>query len=207
MHERARSGCRIVSILISPGLSVAHETSSYLHPEDAQPANSAPATCEAAYRYLYCVPGTYTYIFFNTIKRSLQPPTSYATALNSSIKYIQTHIATDGDGTIAFGILYLATPTTNVQIHGEDGGGHHLTWGVFGAALQGLNAWMGDQIDGYTDATFQINDGKNEVGNGYIGALNQEQRCVFANAFQPNTTCAAVDSAGLVYGDPDAKAC
>ena len=59
---------------------------------------------------------------------------------------------------------------------------------------------MADPDNGYSDATFQINDGKNEVGNGYIGALNELGICVFAGAFVPNTTCMAVDEKGLVYG-------
>lgn len=59
---------------------------------------------------------------------------------------------------------------------------------------------MADRDNGYSDATFQINDGKNEVGNGYMGALNEVGICVFAGAFVPNTTCTAVDAKGLVYG-------
>ena len=86
-------------------------------------------------------------------------------------------------------------------IFAEDAGGHHLTWGVFGVALQGLNAWMAYMGNGYSDTMFQIHDGKNEVGNGYIGALDRDGVCVFTNAFIPNTTCVAVDSKGLVYGN------
>lgn len=96
-------------------------------------------------------------------------------------------MTTDGDG---IGVL----------IHAEDGGGHHLTWGVFGAALQGLNAWMADAENGYSDATFQINDGKNEVGNGFIGGDNVGGNCVFASAYIKDTPCVPVDTVGSVYG-------
>lgn len=174
--------------------------SSYVDPKDAQPASSESATSEAPCRYLYCIPGTYTYIFFGTLRPSLREPGSYATALNSSITYIDEYIGKSSDGRIADGQQYLSNPGTGISIYAEDGGGHHLTWGVFGVALTGLNAWMADGNNGYSDTTFQINDGKNEVGNGYIGAVNSQGACVFANAFVPDTTCVAVDRKGYVYG-------
>lgn len=61
--------------------------------------------------------------------------------------------------------------------------------------------------NGYSDATFQINDGKNQVGDGYIGALNSQGTCVFENALVPNTTCVAVDAKGSVYGYNGGKLC
>lgn len=61
--------------------------------------------------------------------------------------------------------------------------------------------------NGYSDATFQITDGRNEVGNGYIGAFNFGGVCVFANAFVPNTTCVPVDEQGLVYGSHGGVLC
>lgn len=94
-----------------------------------------------------------------------------------------------------------------MQIYAEDAGKHHLTWGVLGVALQGLNAWMAGEGNGYADATFQINDGKNEVGDGYIGAVDLEGVCVFANAHVPNTPCVPVDSKGLVYGSHGGAVC
>ena len=59
---------------------------------------------------------------------------------------------------------------------------------------------MADPDNGYSDATFQINDGRNEVGNGFIGAVTATGACVFANAAVPNTTCTPLDSNGDVYG-------
>ncbi|CAD6594449.1 MAG: hypothetical protein ASARMPRED_000211 [Alectoria sarmentosa] len=159
------------------------------------------------YQYLYCIPGTYTYIFFGTIKPALEPTSSYATALNSSIAYIDQYIGTSGDGHITGGRQFLSTTSTGVQIYAEDAGRHHLTWGVLGVALQGLNAWMAGEENGYGDATFQINDGKNEVGDGYIGAVDLEGVCVFANAYVPNTPCVPVDSKGLVYGSHGGVVC
>lgn len=141
------------------------------------------------------------------MKPSLEPNSSYATALNASIAYIDQYIESSGDGPIPSGQQYVSNSGTNVQIFAEDAGGHHLTWGVFGVALQGLNAWMADTDNGYSDATFQINDGKNEVGNGYIGAVDVAGVCVFANAFVPNTTCVPVDSNGDVYGSHGGVVC
>lgn len=201
VHERTDSHCRIVGAFMLHSLSTANrKLSSYVDPKDAQPPTSATATSQAGCRYLYCIPGTYTYIFFGTLRSSLRDTSSYATALISGIAYIDSYIKTSGDGNIPSGEQYVSTDGTGVLIYAEDGGGHHLTWGVFGVGLQGLNAWMANPDNGYSDATFQINDGKNEVGNGYIGAENAQGACVFANAFVPNTPCVAVDREGLVFG-------
>lgn len=179
----------------------------YVDPKDAQPPDSTSATCQAEYQYLYCIPGTYTYIFFGTLKTSLQSSDSYATALNSSITYIDQYIGSSGDGILPNGHEYITNQGTGVLIYAEDANKHHLTWGVFGVALQGLNAWMADTDNGYSDATFQISDGKNEVGNGYIGAMDQDNVCVFANAAVPDTPCVAVDSEARVYGNQMAAGC
>lgn len=66
---------------------------------------------------------------------------------------------------------------------------------------------MADPDNGYSDATFQIADGKNEVGDGYLGALNEVGVCVFANAFVKNTPCTAVDEQGFVYGPHGGTVC
>lgn len=179
----------------------------YVDPKDAIAPSSAPATCQAEYRYLYCIPGTYTYIFFGTLKPSLEPTSSYATALNASIAYIDQFIGSSGDGPILNGQIYLSNPGTGIQIFAENADRHSLTYGVLGVALQGLNAWMADDENGYSDATFQINDGKNEVGNGYIGAVDVSGVCVFANALVPNSTCVPLDSNGDVYGKDGGVVC
>ncbi|KAF6226730.1 hypothetical protein HO173_012333 [Letharia columbiana] len=189
------------------GAYFAIEPDTYVDPKDAQPPSSASATCQAAFQYLYCIPGTYTYVFFGAIKPSLQPSTSYATALNASIAFIDMYIGSHGDGPVPDGHQYVSNTGTGILIYAEDAGGHHLTWGVFGVAMQGLNAWMADTENGYSDAMFQINDGKNEVGNGYVGAVDQDGVCVFANAFTPDTPCVAVDSKGLVYGNHGGVVC
>lgn len=178
-----------------------------MDPKDAIAPSSAPATCQAEYRYLYCIPGTYTYIFFGTLKPSLEPTSSYATALNASIAYIDQFIGSSGDGPILNGQIYLSNPGTGIQIFAENADRHSLTYGVLGVALQGLNAWMADDENGYSDATFQINDGKNEVGNGYIGAVDVSGVCVFANALVPNSTCVPLDSNGDVYGKDGGVVC
>ena len=61
--------------------------------------------------------------------------------------------------------------------------------------------------NGYSDATFQINDGKNWVGNGYMGAVNEQNVCVFENAAVQNTTCSATDPNGYVYGTKGGLLC
>lgn len=66
---------------------------------------------------------------------------------------------------------------------------------------------MADTDNGYSDATFQINDGKNEVGNGYIGSVDQDGVCVFGYAAIQDTPCVAVDSKGSVYGAQEVAGC
>ncbi len=66
---------------------------------------------------------------------------------------------------------------------------------------------MQGEGNGFGDATFQINDGKNEVGNGYVGAVDGDGVCVFAKAFVPDTPCVAVDRKGLVYGADGGAVC
>ena len=193
--------------LVDRGANCVRFRESYLDPNDAIPPSSASATCEAEYEYLYCVPGTYTYIFFGIMKASLANATEYATAINSGVEYIDEHIQSSNDSVIENGDLYLTNDATNVLIYVEDATKHNLTWGVAGAALQGLGAWMAGRNNGYSDATFQINDGRNWVGSGFVGAFNAEGQCVFANAFVPNTTCTATDTSGYVYGYNGGRLC
>ena len=123
------------------------------------------------------------------------------------MQLVKDHIRTQGDGLIASGIQYFRTTGTDVQLYAEDANKHHLTWGVYGSALAGLDAWMADKDNGYSDATFQIGDGSNWVGNGYVGVENENLQCVFENAFVANTFCTATDPNGQVYGYKGGKLC
>ena len=145
------------------------------------------------------MPGTKTYIFFGTLGTSSSPLSAYATAIKSTIEHIKEIIKSQGDGLIPGGDQYFTTTGTDVELYAEDADKHHLTWGVCGAALQGLDAWMAAEGNEYSDATFQINDGPNWVGSGYMGAVN-DTICRFANAAVPNTLCSATDPEGSVYG-------
>ena len=175
------------------------------------PPSSASATCQAEYEYLYCVPGTETYIFFGTMKPTFQSNlTEYAATLASNIEYVNQQIQSSGDRVIDGGLIYfITTPSTGVQVYIEDeaSGKHHVTYGVAGAALMGLNDWMAGKGNGYSDATFQINDGPNLVGNGYMGALTADGTCVFESAFTPNTTCVAREPEGEVWAYKGGKLC
>ena len=66
---------------------------------------------------------------------------------------------------------------------------------------------MASPANGYSDATFQINDGRNWVGNGYIGALQDGGDCVFESSFIPNTPCVAGDPRNEVWGYNGGKLC
>ena len=144
------------------------------------------------------------------MKPTLQSNLSeYAATLTSNNEYIRQQIEMSGDRVIDNGLVYLTTtPSTGVQVYIEDANKHHVTYGVAGAALTGLNDWMGAEANGYSDATFQINDGPNWVGNGYIGALTADgSECVFESAFIPNTPCIAGDPKGDVWGYDGGKLC
>ena len=136
------------------------------------------------------------------MKPTLQSNKSqYAATLSSNIDYINEQIRAFGDDVIVNGSIYLTTtPSTGVQVYIEDANKHHVTYGVAGSALTGLNEWMAAEANGYSDATFQINDGPNWVGNGFIGALAQDGVCVFESAFVPNTLCTATDPKNEVWG-------
>lgn len=180
----------------------------YLDPRLAIPPTNATATCQAEYAHLHCVPGTRTYLFFGTLAPTSPNQTLYATALTASIAYVRS-VITDpnyGDGPIPRGVQYITSSDNPVQIYAQDAApAHHLTWGVLGAALRGLEAWMG--AVGYADATFQVNDGGNWVGSGYVGVVDAEERCVFGNARVEGTLCTATDEEGDVYGPDHGRFC
>jgi len=108
----------------------------------------------------------------------LHPNTSYAAALSVGITCINNTVATSGDKDIPNGSQTLPD-TDSIRIYAEDAGGHHLTWGVFEAALMGLSTWI-DAISKYEDATYQIKDGANQVA---------ENKCVFAAADTDGAPC------------------
>lgn len=172
---------------------------------DTQPPTFVPATDLYQFLFLFCVPNTQTYLFFslpslfdpNTSPLApLYPNTTYAAAINAGIVHINSTIAASGDMDIPNGSQTLPD-TQGIRIYAEDAGGHHLTWGVLGSALTGLNTWMGT-LNKYGDATYQINDGANRVGQGYIGTVVGDA-CVLAAAAIERTPCVARDNGGDVY--------
>lgn len=173
-------------------------------PSDTIPPPLAVAARALGLEFLFCVPNTQTYLFFDLPAnwdthnaQPLHPQQNYAHALAAGIATINNTIATAGDKVIPNGSQTLPD-TEFIRIYAEDAGGQHLTWGVFGAALVGLNAWM-EALKGYQDATYQINDGANLVGQGYIGTVVADGSCVFHAAFTSDTPCVAYDKQGLVY--------
>lgn len=180
---------------------------SFLDPKDAIPPTNASATCQLEYKYLYCTPGTKTYIFFGTLPSSPNKPDEYASTLKDVTAFVAKHIHDSGDGLLQNGDQYFITSGSPVQIYAQDAPRHNLTYGVLGAALRGLAAWMAAPANGYSDATFQINDGENWVGSGYVGSLNGEGQCVFKGSVHPNQTCSATDVDGFIYGYDGGRFC
>lgn len=151
------------------------------------------------------MPNTQTYLFFslpslfdpNTPPLApLYPNTTYAAVVNAGIVHINSTIAASGDMDIPNGSQTLPD-TQGIRIYAKYAGGHHLTWGVLGSALTGLNMWMG-ALNKYGDATYQINDGANQVGQGYIGTVVGDA-CIFAAAAIERIPCVARDNSGDVY--------
>lgn len=66
---------------------------------------------------------------------------------------------------------------------------------------------MAAPVNAYSDATFQINDGADWVGSGYVGSVDAEGECVFEGARHPNLTCAATDESGYIYGEDGGRFC
>ena len=160
---------------------------SYLDPRaESPPLNPVVASSESQYRYLWCTAGTSTYTFLGTYYPGYG---NRMQALYDGIAKIQQQINTNGDGPITDGWQVLQSNNTNIRIYAEDRDGNQLTWGLFQNALVGLRAWM--QYYGSMDATFQINNGSEEVGAGYIGSLDSTGKCQFSYIPAP---CAVHDS-------------
>lgn len=88
--------------------------------------------------------------------------------LGAASASISAHIHDSGDGEIGgewnFEGENGALP---VRIRTYDAGGNHMTWGVLGAAMAALGDWVG--ANGGTAGLFQVFDGKNQVGAGFLG--------------------------------------
>ncbi|KAM0798693.1 hypothetical protein BDR22DRAFT_891091 [Usnea florida] len=146
------------------------------------------------FKYLWCVPGTTTYLFLNT-GRLEPPPLTYRDvrgALNQAAIVAAEIFKQHGDepiysaynGYMTPGFdWYVTPPATNFQVWAASKNGV-LTWGALVAALEGLKQFVGagyDMADG--PIVFQVGDGgRGEVAIGYVGFIDPGLRsCVYEN--------------------------
>ena len=89
--------------------------------------------------------------------------------LNDAYNILTTHIAAAGDGVIASG-------RWNLEVNGigmttVNTNNHQQTWGVLGAAVEGLSHYFYNHQDGFGAVYFYVFDGGNEVAQGSLGPL------------------------------------
>lgn len=145
------------------------------------------------FKYLWCIPGTETYLFLNR-GRLYPPPLTYRDvrgALAQAIVQAQSNLTQHGDGPITGhydGFMtpsfnwYVTPSATNVQVYAQSSKGI-LTWGVLVAALTGLGQYVHYYDFGKDPIVFQINDGRwGEVGIGYVGFIDPhdpDEKCYY----------------------------
>ena len=128
---------------------------------------------EQGFSYMWCTPGTETYVFFGAWY--LTPPPldymNYAVAINETGE----SYANQADIYVPDGSFTVDPAGTNVQVHMENSGGGKLTWGIVNAALAGLYQFLSVYENGSQNQNpiaFQVNDGAwGEVGIGYAAFL------------------------------------
>ncbi|CAD6583666.1 MAG: hypothetical protein ASARMPRED_001467 [Alectoria sarmentosa] len=164
-------------------------------------------------RYLWCIPGTRTYLFLNN-GRLEPPPLTYRDvrgALAQATVQAQNNLTQHGDGPITGhynGFMtpgfnwYMTAPATNFQIYAQSSKGV-LTWGVLVAALTGLGQYVNGTYDyGDDPIVFQINDGQwGEVGIGYVGYIDPndpEEKCVYEDVQGEESYCEDVTAGKVI---------
>ena len=156
------------------------------------------------FRYLWCVPGTKTYLFLNN-GRLEPPPNTYRDvrgALASAILQAQNDLSQHGDGPLTSpynGYMTpdfswsLTAPATNMPVFVQPSKGI-LTRAVLVSALTGLEQYASNGYDfGSMPMVFQINYGpQGEVGIGYMGFIDPddpEKRCIVQDIQGDITSC------------------
>lgn len=84
---------------------------------------------------------------------------------------LQRRIKRKGDGEIGSPAFRWLGPL-GLKLEAFDANEHHLTYGVLAAALQAVENWMSSPGQYHQFAKFDIVDGDNQVGVGYISSVN-----------------------------------
>lgn len=86
--------------------------------------------------------------------------------LHSAYAEVVMGIFHNGDGVIPGGMFHKAGPD-NIALRTMNSNNHQITYGVLGAAIAAVEAYMNNHYFG--GASFTINDGMTEVAKGVIG--------------------------------------
>lgn len=138
------------------------------------------------FKYMWCQPGTSTYIFFYYPETS-PPPTDWYD-INTAFNKTHEYASIQKDLRIVDGGLTVNPTGTFMQIHMENYNDGEFTWGIAGSALLGLT-YLTKNYPGNCNNVpngacgpmiFQVNDGDwGEIGIGYA-ALYREvtEECI-----------------------------
>lgn len=157
-------------------------------------------------KYLWCTPGTKTYVYFGfgsvTGTRPLPYYNFYEAFVQAEINVanVITDNGTDSQITNNSPGYWTMNPSsTNVELWVQSSVGT-MTYGILGAALTGLEEAAVNYNKGNYPMIFQINDGQwGEVGIGYAGLLDAYGGCYYQIA--PDNTKGCNDIAnGWVQG-------
>lgn len=113
---------------------------------------------------LWCVPHSKTYVIF-TMAQAVSK-SSIESALDTAARYVAQYVNQISDAVISKG---------SMEFYGGNGvffkswnvNNHQQTWGVLAAAIAALKDYMSQTYFGR--ASFNIFDGRNEVGEGTVG--------------------------------------
>lgn len=125
-------------------------------------------------QYMWCTPGTETYIFFGT--QWLTPPPLNGMSFTAAIQEtLANGTSYQADIEIPDGAFTSDPAGTQVQFHVENSGKNgKLTWGILNSALAGLQQYS-EAYQNNLPIIFQVNDGQwGEVGRGYVAFLREE---------------------------------
>ncbi|MCJ1299889.1 hypothetical protein MMC08_002683 [Hypocenomyce scalaris] len=114
---------------------------------------------------VWCTPGTQTYLIITFV--SQLPGSLVLKLLSDAYNTLVTQIAQNGDDVIPSG-EFDYSGDGSLSLYTVDTNNHQQTYGVLGAAIEGLSHWMMSSGN-YGAAHFIIFDGANEVAQGTVG--------------------------------------
>lgn len=112
----------------------------------------------------WCSMNSATYIVLSA-GRALTRASTYPT-LAEAYEIVGDHISNVGDGTLLSGAFSFELQECAL-ISIWNANNHQTTWSVLRASIVALADYL--EVSGYREVTFNIYDGKNQVGSGRLG--------------------------------------